>query len=158
MAPMQNSRWGIAFALMLLLLAGSPRAMAASDEAAAIRQAMAAQQAAWNRGDVDTFMRTYKDAPDTTFVGSTVRKGYATILESYRRHYANRAQMGRLTYSDLDVRLLPDVDGEVRYAMVTGRFHLDRSEHGEVAQDDGIYSLLWEKTANGWKIILDHTS
>lgn len=155
---MQNSRWGIALALMLLLLAGSPHAMAASDEAAAIRQAMAAQQAAWNRGDVDAFMRTYKDAPDTTFVGSSVRKGYATILESYRRHYANRAQMGRLTYSDLDVRLLPGTDGEVRYAVVTGRFHLDRSEHGEVAQDDGIYSLLWEKTADGWKIILDHTS
>jgi uncharacterized protein (TIGR02246 family) len=155
---MQNSRWGIAFALMLLLLAGSPHAMAASDEAAAIRQAMATQQAAWNRGDVDAFMRTYKDAPDTTFVGSSVRKGYATILESYRRHYANRAQMGRLTYSDLDVRLLPGTDGEVRYAVVTGRFHLDRSEHGEVAQDDGIYSLLWEKTADGWKIVLDHTS
>jgi uncharacterized protein (TIGR02246 family) len=155
---MQNSRWSIALALMLLLLAGSPRAMAAPDEAAAIRQAMAAQQAAWNRGDVDAFARTYKNAPDTTFVGSTVRKGYATILEGYRRHYSNRAQMGRLTYSDLDVRLLPGTDGQVRYAVVTGRFHLDRSEHGEAAQDDGIYSLLWEKTADGWKIILDHTS
>ena len=155
---MKNSRWGSALALLLLLLAGSPRAMAASDEATAIRQAMTAQQAAWNRGDVDAFMQTYKDAPDTTFVGRTVRKGYRAILESYRRHYATRAQMGRLTYSDLDVRLLPGAGGEVRYAVVTGRFHLDRSAHGEVAQDDGIYSLLWEKTADGWKIILDHTS
>jgi uncharacterized protein (TIGR02246 family) len=145
-------------ALLLTLLAGSPRAMAAGDEAAAIRQAMAAQQAAWNRGDVDAFVQAYKDAPDTTFVGSSVRKGYRVILQGYRRHYASRAQMGRLAYSELDVRLLPGVDGQVRYAVVTGRFHLDRDEHGEVAQDDGIYSLLWEKTADGWKIILDHTS
>lgn len=155
---MKNARWGMMLALLLVLLAGASRAMAAPDDAAAIRQAMAAQQEAWNRGEVDAFMQTYKDAPDTTFVGSTVRKGYRTILESYRRHYANRAQMGRLTYSDVDVRLLPGTDGEVRYAVVTGRFHLDRSAHGEAAQDDGIYSLLWEKTAKGWKIILDHTS
>lgn len=65
---------------------------------------------------------------------------------------------GRLAYSERDVRLLPGADGRVRYAVVTGCFHLDRDEHGEVAQDDGIYSLLWEKTAGGWKIILDHTS
>ncbi|SEJ50730.1 YybH family protein [Frateuria terrea] len=155
---MKSPRWATAFALLLVLLAGPPHAMAATDDAAAIRQAMAAQQAAWNRGEVGTFMQTYKDAPDTTFVGSTVRKGYRAILESYRRHYATRAQMGRLTFSDVEVRLLPGTDGKVRYAVVTGRFHLDRSAHGEAAQDDGVYSLLWEKTAAGWKIILDHTS
>ncbi len=64
----------------------------------------------------------------------------------------------RITFSELDVRLLPGAGGELRYAVVTGRFHLDRATHGEVAQDDGVFSLLWEKTADGWKIILDHTS
>jgi uncharacterized protein (TIGR02246 family) len=136
----------------------SSQAATAGNDAAAIRQAMAQQAAAWNRGDVAGFMRSYKDAPDTTFVGSSVRKGYRTILESYRKHYATKEQMGRLTYAELDVRLLPDAHGEVRYAAVTGRFHLDRSAHGEATQDDGVFSLLWEKTADGWKIILDHTS
>lgn len=154
---MTKSHWVVALALLFAWTA-PPGAMAAGDEAAAIRQAMTTQQAAWNRGDVEAFMQTYKDAPDTTFVGSAVRKGYRTILESYRRHYATRAQMGRLSFSEVDVRLLPGTDGEVRYAVVTGRFHLERKAHGEVAQDDGIYSLLWEKTAAGWKIILDHTS
>lgn len=42
----------------------------------AIRHVMKQQQAAWNRGDVAAYMRGYKDAPDTTFVGSTVRRGY----------------------------------------------------------------------------------
>lgn len=148
--------------LVVLLLAGTSipgqAAAAPGDDAASIRQVMADQQAAWNRGDVDGFMRGYKDAPDTTFVGSSVRKGYRQILASYREHYATREQMGRLIFSDLDVRLLPGASGTVRYAVVTGRFHLDRTAHGSVAQDDGVYSLVWEKTPDGWKIILDHSS
>ncbi|MBQ4853917.1 nuclear transport factor 2 family protein [Rhodanobacter sp. B2A1Ga4] len=146
---------------LLVVMAGwavAVPARAGGEEAAAIRQVMAQQAAAWNRGDVANYMRGYKDAPDTTFVGSKVRKGYRTILDGYRKHYATAQQMGRLTFSELDVRLLPGTDGEVRYAAVTGRFHLDRAAHGEVAQDDGVFSLLWEKTADGWKIILDHTS
>lgn len=150
-------QWMAALGLLLAVSVGAVHAAEAGD-AAAIRQAMAEQQAAWNRGDVEAFMRTYKDAPDTTFVGSTVRKGYRAILASYRKHYATREQMGRLTFSDVDVRLLPGTGGEVRYAAVTGRFHLDRTAHGEAPQDDGVYSLLWEKTAQGWKIILDHSS
>ena len=63
-----------------------------------------------------------------------------------------------VTFSAIDVRLLPGSNGEVRYAVVTGRFHLQRSEHGAAPQDDGVFSLLWHKTPAGWKIILDHTS
>jgi len=148
---------GILLAATGLGRAGSTMA-ATVDDAAAIRQVMDQQQAAWNRGDVVDYMRGYKDAPDTTFVGTSVRKGYRTILDSYRKHYASREQMGRLTFSALDVRLLPDAGGEVRYAAVTGRFHLDRTAHGETSKDDGVFSLLWEKTPEGWKIILDHTS
>jgi uncharacterized protein (TIGR02246 family) len=139
-------------------LPGVVRAATRSDDAAAIRQVMQLQQQAWNRGDVDTFMHGYKDSPDTTFVGTTVRKGYRAILASYRKHYTGKAQMGQLAFSNLDVRLLPDARGKVRYAAVTGYFHLDRSEHGEAARDDGVFSLIWEKTSRGWKIILDHSS
>lgn len=143
---------------MLLILLCSIGTARAADDVQRIRQVMAEQQAAWNRGDVEVFMHGYKDAPDTTFVGTSVRKGYREILASYRAHYATKEQMGKLTFSDIDVRLLPGADGAVRYAAATGRFHLDRTAHGSVAQDDGVYSLLWEKTAAGWKIILDHSS
>lgn len=155
---MNVRRGACVFAMCIGLSMGAVEARRASDEAAAIRAVMAAQQAAWNRGDVEDFMHGYKDASDTTFVGSTVRKGYRAILASYREHYATKEQMGRLTFSGIDVRLLPDTNGTVHYAAVTGRFHLDRTAHGSVAQDDGVYSLLWEKTEAGWKIILDHSS
>jgi uncharacterized protein (TIGR02246 family) len=134
------------------------RALAADNEATAIRQVLATQQADWNRGDVVAFMRGYKDSPETTFVGAKVRKGFQAILQSYKKNYASKAQMGTLTFSEVDVRLLPCADGHTQYAAVTGHFHLDRTLRGAAAKDDGVFSLLWEKTGDGWKVILDHTS
>jgi uncharacterized protein (TIGR02246 family) len=151
-------RLGILLALAGTSSAGSAHVAVGSDASTAIHQVLDQQQTAWNRGDVERFMHGYRDSPDTTFVGTSVRKGYHEILADYRKHYATREQMGRLTFSGLDVRLLPDARGEVRYAAVTGHFHLDRTVHGEAARDDGVFSLLWQKTADGWKIILDHTS
>ena len=126
----------------------------------AVRGVLTEQVAAWNKGDLDRFMGTYWDSDELTFYsGGTVTKGRKAVAERYRKTYqAEGKEMGKLTFSDLDVRLLPGRDGEARYAVVTGRFHLDRAAHGEIAQDDGVFSLLWEKTADGWKIILDHTS
>ena len=152
-------RFVVLCSLVLVCLVTNSLAHAAVQaDDAAIRSVLAQQQAAWNRGDIDTFMHGYRDAPETTFVGRSVRKGYRVLLADYHKHYASKAQMGTLTFSGLDVRLLPDADGTVRYAVVTGRFHLARAEHGDAAQDDGVFSLVWEKTARGWKIILDHTS
>lgn len=129
-----------------------------SADATAIRAVIAAQAAAWNRADIPAFMQAYQDSPGTTFIGSAVRKGYQPILERYRAAYANAAQMGTLTFSNLEIRLLPSPCGAVEFALVTGNFHLDRTEKGSAAKDDGVFSLVWRKTPQGWKIILDHSS
>jgi ketosteroid isomerase-like protein len=146
--------------LCSVLIAALPTAWAAppQGDADAIRHVMLDQQAAWNRSDVAGYMSGYKNAENTTFVAAAVRRGYQEILASYRKHYTSPEQMGHLTFTELDIRLLPGVDGEVSYAVVTGRFHLDRRQHGEVTKDDGVFSLVWQKTSVGWKIILDHTS
>ena len=127
-------------------------------EVESIRAAIAAQAAAWNRADIPAFMQTYEDSPETTFIGATVRKGYGPILERYKAAYANPAQMGTLTFTNIEVRLLPGSCGQVDYAVVTGNFHLDRTAHGDTKKDDGIFSLVWHKGPTGWKILLDHTS
>jgi ketosteroid isomerase-like protein len=129
----------------------------ANDEAE-IRAAIKAQTDAWNNSDIPGFMRAYEDSPDTTFIGQTLRKGYAPILLRYQQNYSTREQMGTLTFNDLDVRLLPSGCGKSEIALVTGKFHLDRVVHGGAAKDDGIFSLVFRKGAHGWKIILDHTS
>jgi uncharacterized protein (TIGR02246 family) len=135
-----------------------PQSTDESGDESAIRAVIAAQAAAWNRADIPAFMQAYEDSPGTTFIGSAVRKGYQPILERYRAAYANPAQMGTLTFSNLEVRLLPSACSAVEYAVVTGNFHLERTEKGSATKDDGVFSLLWRKTSQGWKIVLDHSS
>jgi uncharacterized protein (TIGR02246 family) len=133
-------------------------AQATAEDEAAIRAAMTAQVDAWNRGDVAAFMQSYEDSPDTTFIGLTLRKGYQPILKRYQESYTSRQEMGTLSYGDLDVRLLPNGCGKAEIALVTGKFHLQREKRGEAKKDDGIFSLVWRKGPQGWKIVLDHTS
>jgi len=148
----------ILLAAALLAAASLAPAQSAGPDESAIRAAIAAQAAAWNHGDIPTFMQAYENSPETTFIGATLRKGYQPILERYQKSYTNPAQMGTLTFNDLEVRLLPASCGQTEFALVTGRFHLERSEKGTAKKDDGIFSLVWRKGAHGWKIVLDHTS
>jgi ketosteroid isomerase-like protein len=142
----------------LSLGAQAPSAAPQPADEAAILSAIHAQADAWNRADIPTFMQTYENSPETTFIGAKMRKGYEPILERYKQSYTTPEQMGKLTFGDLDVRLLPTSSGAVEYAVVTGTFHLERAAHGEAKKDDGIFSLVWRKGPQGWKIILDHTS
>jgi uncharacterized protein (TIGR02246 family) len=137
---------------MIVHAQGAPAASPEPPYAGAIRQVLDDQAAAWNRGDVDTFMHAYKDSPDTTFIGKSVAQGYAPILERYKKAYSSKDAMGTLDFSDITVRGLG-----ANYAVVTGEFHLARSAAGG-GDVSGIFSLVWEKTVAGWKIILDHSS
>jgi uncharacterized protein (TIGR02246 family) len=145
------------FFLVLAVLAASSQPQIAIAQAnppaeTAIRQVLDQQVADWNRGDVDAFMKGYENSPQTTFVGQTVQYGYATILERYKKVYANPAAMGKLTFAHLAIRVLTS-----DYAAVTGNFHLQRDSAGG-GNADGIFSLLLKKDTLGWKIILDHSS
>ena len=148
----------LALALLAAFCAACGQTAPAAPDEAAIRAAMTAQANAWNHADVDTFMQSYEDSPDTTFIGATLRKGYRPILERYKQNYTTPEQMGKLTFTDLDIRLLPAACGKSELALVTGKFHLERTAKGEAKKDDGIFSLVWRKGPAGWKIILDHTS
>jgi len=118
----------------------------------AIKDLLTAQAAAWNQGDIGAFMDSYEKSSDTTYVGAEPVKGYNAILARYRSRYPDRATMGQLGFSDLDVRLVaPNV------AIVVGRFALARApEAGGPAA--GIFTLVARKSGTAWKIIHDHTS
>lgn len=138
-------------ALYLPTATAAQQANAASQPApqAAIRAVLDAQVAAWNAGDIDRFMQGYEDSPQTTFIGTTVRHGFAEILANYKATYPTREKMGTLTFSDIDVRMLSSTN-----AVVTGRYTLVKDA---APNQTGIFSLVWAKTAQGWKIVLDHT-
>ena len=111
-----------------------------------------AQEAAWNRGDLEAFSQSYKDSPDTLFITSTVNRGFSGLLEAYRHNYPNRAAMGILAFSGLEVHPLDD-----HFAVVIGRYNLERGKK-DGGNAEGIFSLVLEKTDKGWKIIVDHTT
>ena len=135
------------------LLLGMPaKVLSAQDAESAIKQVLADQVTAWNHGDIDSFMRGYKDSPETTFIGKTVRHGWQQVLERYKNSYSTKDAMGTLEFSELNIRMLGS-----EYAVATGRYHLARTAAGG-GEATGVFSLVWEKSAEGWKIILDHTS
>ena len=111
-----------------------------------------AQEEAWNRGDLEAFAQTYKDSPDTLLISGSVSRGYASLVDAYRKNYPDRAAMGTLSFSELEAHPLDD-----RFAVVVGRFSVERSKK-EGGNAQGIFSLVLEKTAKGWKIIVDHTT
>lgn len=134
----------------LLLLCCVPLLAA---QTADIEKVMKDSEAAWNRGDLPAFASYYEDSPETTFMGrDVVRGGVQAILDRYRRSYPTREAMGMLTFSELTVR--PLAEG---VALVTGRFALKRTAAGG-GDSSGRFTLIFRKTAAGWKIIHDHTS
>ena len=116
----------------------------------AISAVLGAQQAAWNRGDVDVFLVGYWHSPELTFSGSSgVTRGWDGVLARYKKNYPDRGAMGQLDFSELEFRFL-GADA----ALVLGRWHLKRDK------DDlgGVFTLVWQRFPDGWKIIHDHTS
>ena len=105
----------------------------------------------WNKGDLDAFAACYKNAPDILFIGRTVRRGYAQMLDAYRTGYSTREKMGTLSYLGLEVQPLDE-----RFATVTGHFHLERT--AAVGNSNGYFLLVMEKTSAGWKIVRDDTT
>ncbi len=138
-----------AFVLSALAIAS---ALAASAPEQDIRLVLDQQVSAWNRGDIDGFAKSYLDSPDLLFVGRDLTHGYAPMLDHYKKAYPTKEKMGRLRFNDLTIHLLDE-----RYANVVGRFHLDRAAAAG-GNADGVFTLLLLKTAQGWKIIQDHTS
>jgi ketosteroid isomerase-like protein len=133
-----------------MLAAGLISAATHEEAAAEIRAVMAAQVAAWNRGDIDGFMAGYARSEATEFVsGDKITRGWQTVRDRYRKKYDSREKMGRLMFSNIEVTLL---SGDS--AIVLGRWQLVRQKD----KPHGIFTLLFRRTPAGWRIVHDHTS
>ena len=121
----------------------------AAAEEAAIRQVLAAQEVAWNQGDLVGFMEHYWKSDSLTFIGAEVTYGWNATLARYQRGYPDRAAMGQLSFALQSFRFL-NSDA----CLVTGRYTLQRAQD----QPTGMFTLLLQKKNNRWVIVYDHTS
>jgi len=138
------------YLLLVCLHIGCMAAWSQDADETAIRQLLAAQTEAWNRGSIDDFMKGYWESDSLMFIGkSGVTFGYQNTLNNYKKSYRNADEMGTLTFDLIKVqRLSPE------YFFVVGRWHLKRNA-GDVG---GHYNLLFRKINGKWAIVADHSS
>lgn len=115
-----------------------------------IRAVLDAQVAAWNRGDLTGFMQGYWHSTELTFYsGNAVTSGWQATLDRYKKRYQSPGnEMGKLDFSQLEIHPAGDM------AWVGGHWHLkmpDGSDRG------GVFTLVFRKLPEGWKIVHDHT-
>jgi beta-aspartyl-peptidase (threonine type) len=142
---------GVRKLLALLALAGCASADRSQDRAEIV-SVLQSQAEAWNRGDLDAFLQGYWRSEQTVFAGAgQVHRGFDAMARRYREAYPTKEMMGRLTFSNLAFESI-----EPDRAVVTGSWELEVA--GTDPQPGGVFTLLWRRFPEGWKIVHDHTS
>lgn len=134
--------------VLLLSAAATP----AAPDTAAVHAVLETQLAAWNRGDLETFMETYWKSQDLVFQSNaSTTRGWQATLERYRKRYQSEGkEMGQLRFEEVDIEpLAPGI------AFARGGFRLAFRD-GKTAQ--GRFTLLLRQRPEGWRIVYDHSS
>ena len=115
-----------------------------------IRKVLSDQTIAWNKGNIEDFMKGYWNNDSLMFIGkSGVTYGYQNTLMNYKKNYNSADAMGTLSFDLIKVqRLSPE------YYFVVGKWHLKRS----IGDVGGHYNLLFRKVNGTWVIVADHSS
>lgn len=142
-----------AFRIFVLLAALLAPPLASADwtaDEAEIRQALAKSVDAFNRGDLPGHLAIYD--PGVTFMTKDGPKpGVAPIEQSFREHYFKDGKpIQQLRFEQLAVRALGPES-----ALATARWALAGGGKPELS---GWFTLVWQRTAAGWRAVHDHSS
>ncbi len=136
------------------LVSGQTSMSVSNDDAAkaAVEHVLRTQQDAWNRHDLEGFMAGYWNSPELTFFsGAKEKDGWQATIDRYRETYASPGhEMGKLEFSGLRIEMLG-----ASAAFVRGAWLLTMSD-GKTPH--GLFTLVFRKFPEGWKIVHDHTS
>jgi len=136
--------------LLLLTSLWASTVFAQDKNARAILKLLDTQTAAWNKGDLQGFMKGYWENDSLRFIGkSGITYGWNNTLANYKRGYPDTAAMGKLQFTILVVKKLSP-----RYYEVVGKWYLKRS----IGDASGHYTLLLRKIKGSWMIVSDHSS
>ena len=105
---------------------------------------------AWNRGDLKAHLAIY-DPSVTVMTKAGPRPGVLAIEQSFSKSYfVNGRPKQMLRMEQVTLRGL-----STHSALMTGRFVLSG---GAEPEQSGWFTLVWVKTAAGWRAIHDHSS
>ena len=143
---------GVAGIVLAMLPITSRGQSDAEGSAGAVRAVLDRQVADWNKGDLDGFLAGYWNSPKVVFQSGGQRyDGWEAMRDRYRRRYqAEGRAMGRLAFSGLDVEPLgPEA------VLARGRWQLTMPDG---STPGGLFTVIFRKLPEGWKIVHDHTS
>ena len=137
--------------LMFVVIAAVAQTKRSGQEAA-VEAVLRTQKDAWNRHDLEAFMAGYWKSADLTFFsGAKESRGWQAAYDRYRATYDSPGhEMGKLDFSQLRIQVL-GADA----AFVRGAWALTLSD-GKTPH--GLFTLVFRKFPEGWKIVHDHTS
>ena len=107
------------------------------------------QKIAWNQGDISEFMSYYWNSEELTFqTGDHRLCGWQTLMNRYNQNYPEENR-GFLKFLDIAINVLSP-----NTALVLGRWNLTLKGESK----GGLFTLVFRKMPEGWRIIHDHTS
>jgi len=125
----------------------------AADAEKAVREAVTAFNAAYERNDLDTYFSYYAD--DASLIINSDRLTRAAYETEWREFVASGAAVNQNSLSDIQVTASPAGDA------VVARYLLDvltRQPDGSVAHEPGRETDVWFLTDAGWRIVHLHYS
>lgn len=150
-------RWVHSLAIMALcaVLPGACTLEVGEDEGSGLEASAQAildgSAAAWNDGDLDSYVSMYADASTTSLVTEDGPVyGREQIRAWYAPAFGEGASRDSLRFEDLAVRQLPPLIG-----LATARYILD--SEGEVTHT-GWVTFVLRRVGSGWRVIHDHPS
>jgi ketosteroid isomerase-like protein len=139
-------------ATCLFLAACAPQRKAGAPEPShdAARALLEAQEAAWNRHDLDGFLSGYRKDEQVVFVtpeGSS--RGFADLEQRYKRTYNAPEKFGELKFENVEYGTV-----NPKSVIVQGTWRLKRATD----QPHGRFVLVVCQLAEGWRIVSDFTT
>lgn len=129
----------------VLAIAGHSQSKAVRE----IQQVFRDEEAAWNSGDIEVYLKFYAPEDSVRMIYSSgVTYGRDSILAFYKKYWP-KERMGKLT---LDQETIEKISR--KYYFVSGRFTVDFS-NGK--QTRGRFSGLMKKINGRWYIYTDHS-
>ncbi len=141
----------VSLVFLIACAASPPVRRFAPMDASAVTKVIDDQAVAWNRGDLAAYMEGYAKTDALVFTsGGKVRMGWQDAFTHYQKRYGGDPKtMGHLVFA---ITRVDAVGADA--AVVLGTWKLTESEH----PGEGVFSLVFERRPEGWRIVHDHTS
>ena len=124
---------------------------------AEIRELLTAATQAWNRGELDEYLRIYTDDPSLTYIGpdGEMRRGKGAVRDRLQEAYfPATGEADDLSLDELEVK--PTGPG---LAVVTGRYTTyEPGFDSQPVTGQGWFSLVLRLEVGGWRVTHQHSS